>query len=75
MNQPISITGFLWGKWAEEDNDDLNLLIITPERDAQKRRMLACLDEMEPAKRDAGGNDYYSLAVLDEAWTHCVRPQ
>src|SRR6267142_136763 len=32
----LTITAFLWATWLEEDADGINILIITPEREAQE---------------------------------------
>src|SRR3989442_11893914 len=68
----LTITAFLWATWLEEGGDGINILIITPEREAQEERMKEYVKHASPARM---GSDcaYYPAFILRKAWEACTR--
>ena len=68
----LTIIAFLWATWLEEDADGINILIITPEREAQEERMKEYVKHASPARM---GSDcaYYPAFILRKAWEACTR--
>jgi len=69
----LTITAFLWATWLEEDADGINILIITPEREAQEERMKEYVKHASPVRMGSDGAPYYPTFILREAWDACTR--
>jgi len=73
LSREASVGFYLLEKWSQEDDDGINIIIIDDRRKRLERLMLEHLKRERPERTDEHGNQYYSIAVLDQAWAGVTR--
>jgi hypothetical protein len=74
MENPDSLEGYIFLKWLDEDDDNMNLVISDARRQGIEACMAGYLAKLPAAGKDELGNALYSINQLDEAFAACFVP-
>jgi len=68
MKESSTLEIFAWDKFAEEDGDGINLVIMDSKRKCHRDIAGEMLKDYFPARIDTKGIIYYYLTDLEEVW-------